>query len=571
MEQFELIAKTFQGLEEVLAQELTELGADNIQIGRRMVSFSGDKEMMYRANFCLRTAVRILKPIKHFKAKDADDVYDAVRSIDWSKYLDVDTTFSVDSVVFSQEFRHSKFVAYKVKDAIVDYFRETLGKRPNIRITNPDIRLNIHIAESDCTLSLDSSGESLHIRGYRTATVDAPINEVLAAGLIKLSGWDCQSDLIDPFCGSGTILIEAALMARNIYPGVFRKEYGFEKWKDFDREMFDRIYNDDSNEREFNHKIYGYDLNLRAIESATANVKAAGVADCIVLKQQDFKKFTQPTEPALIITNPPYGERITSPDLLGLYRAIGERLKHEFSGGEAWIISYKQECFDEIGLKPSFKIPLYNGSLDCEFRKYQLFNGKLDEFRAAGGEVKSDEERTRMAEKRRFKQHRGEFNGRFANRQDNDEEENPEYELLRNKHREFERAFGRRDREEREERGERRGGDRRGGDRKNFERRNDRRREGDDFKGERNFRDRGERNDRRREGDDFKGERSFRDRGDRSDRRREGGDFKGERNFRDRGERRGGDRREGDDRKREGFGGRKSFDKKPFDRKPKKF
>ena len=550
MEQFELIAKTFQGLEEVLAQELTELGANDIQIGRRMVSFSGDKEMMYRANFCLRTAVRILKPIKHFKAKDADDVYNAVRSIDWSKYLDVDTTFSVDSVVFSQEFRHSKFVAYKVKDAIVDYFRETLGKRPNIRITNPDIRLNIHIAESDCTLSLDSSGESLHIRGYRTATVDAPINEVLAAGLIKLSGWDCKTDLIDPFCGSGTILIEAALMARNIYPGVFRKEYGFEKWKDFDREMFDRIYNDDSNEREFDHTIFGYDLNLRAIEAATANVKAAGVADCIVLKQQDFKKFTQPTEQSLIITNPPYGERITSPDLLGLYRAIGERLKHEFAGGEAWIISYKQECFDEIGLKPSFKIPLYNGSLDCEFRKYQLFNGKLDEFRASGGDVKTDEERTRMAEKRRFKQHRGEFNGRFANRPEGDEEENEEYALLRNKHREFERAFGRRDREDREDRGERRGSDR-----KNFERRNDRRREGGDFKGERNnFRSErsergefhGEKREFRSERSDFRGERN--ERGPRNDRRREGGD-----------------------RNREGFGGRKSFDKKPFDRKPKNF
>lgn len=520
MEQFELIAKTFQGLEEVLAQELTELGANNIQIGRRMVSFTGDKEMMYRANFCLRTAVRILKPIKHFKAKDADDVYSAVRSIDWSNYLDLDTTFSVDSVVFSQEFRHSKFVAYKVKDAIVDYFRENMGKRPNIRITNPDIRLNIHIAESDCTLSLDSSGESLHLRGYRTATVDAPINEVLAAGLIKLSGWNFDTDLIDPFCGSGTILIEAALMARNIYPGVFRKEYGFEKWKDFDREMFDRIYNDDSNEREFNHKIYGYDLNLRAIEAATANSKVAGVADCITLKQQDFKKFTQPAEKALIITNPPYGERITSPDLLGLYRAIGERLKHEFSGGEAWIISYKQECFDEIGLKPSFKIPLYNGSLDCEFRKYQLFSGKLDEFRAQGGEVKTDEERSRMAEKRRFKQHRGEFNGRFANRPENDEEESPEYALLRNKHREFERTFGRREREEREDRaprGNRRFSDNKGGgERKNF----DRRRDNEDFRGGRNNRE----------------------------------DFRG-----DRGE-----------RKRDNFGSRKSFDKKPFDRKNKK-
>ena len=216
MEQFELIAKTFQGLEEVLAQELTELGADEIQIGRRMVSFVGNKEMMYRANFCLRTAVRILKPIKHFTASDANDVYTAVRAIDWSQYLDLNTTFAVDSVVYSTEFRHSKFVAYKVKDAIVDYFRETTGERPNIRISKPDIQLNIHIAEDQCTLSLDSSGESLHLRGYRTGQGEAPINEVLAAGLIKLTGWQCDTDFIDPFCGSGTILVEALHMEGHI-------------------------------------------------------------------------------------------------------------------------------------------------------------------------------------------------------------------------------------------------------------------------------------------------------------------------------------------------------------------
>ncbi len=453
MKQFELIAKTFQGLEEVLAQELTELGADNVQIGRRMVSFTGDKEMMYRANFCLRTAVRILKPIKHFKADGADDVYAAVRSIDWSQYLDTQTTFAVDAVVFSTEFRHSKFVSYKVKDAIVDYFRETTGERPNIRLTNPDVRLNIHIAEDVCTLSLDASGDSLHIRGYRVASVEAPINEVLAAGLIKLSGWKFDTDFIDPFCGSGTILVEAALMARNVYPGVFRKSFGFEKWKDFDRDLLDRIYNDDSEEREFNHKIYGYDINQRAVEAALGNAKSAGVADCVTVTRQDFKDFTKPAQPALIITNPPYGERITSPDLLGLYRTIGERLKHEFPGSEAWIISYKQECFDEIGLKPSFKIPLFNGSLDCEFRKYQLFSGKLDAFRAAGGEVKTEEERTRMGEKKRFKQNRGEFNNRFADRRREDEDDSfADYALLRNKHREFERLMASRNRREEGER-----------------------------------------------------------------------------------------------------------------------
>ena len=453
MEQFELIAKTFQGLEEVLAQELTELGADEIQIGRRMVSFKGDQEMMYRANFCLRTAVRILKPIKHFKAKGADDVYDAVRSIDWKQYLDNNTTFAVDTVVFSQEFRHSKFVAYKVKDAIVDYFREETGDRPNIRITNPDLRLNIHIAEEKCTLSLDSSGDSLHLRGYRVGQGEAPINEVLAAGLIKLSGWDFNSDFVDPFCGSGTILVEAALMAKNIYPGIFRKTFGFEKWKDFDRKLLDKIYNDDSEEREFNHHIYGYDLNLRAVEIAQANAKSAGVSDCITIEQKDVKDFKKPGDAKMLITNPPYGERITSPDLLGLYKTFGRCMKHEFQGGEAWVISYKEDCFDAIGLKPSFKIPLYNGSLDCEFRKYQMFSGKLDEFRASGGEVKTDEERRRMAEKKRFKQNRGEFNNRFANKED--EDENPEYAILRNKHREFERVMNRRNRND-EERGGRR-------------------------------------------------------------------------------------------------------------------
>lgn len=404
--EFELIAKTFQGLENVLAKELTDLGANNIQIGRRMVSFTGDKALMYRANFALRTAIRILKPIKHFKATSADEVYDAIKAINWSDYLDNNTSFAVDSVVFSKEFRHSKFVAYKVKDAIVDYFREKTGSRPNICVSNPDLQLNIHIAENDCTLSLDSSGESLHRRGYRQEAVEAPLNEVLAAGMIMMTGWQGECDLIDPMCGSGTILIEAALIARNIAPGVFRKQYAFEKWADFDQELFDSIYNDDSNEREFNHKIYGYDINRNAIDIATKNVKAAGLTKDIELNVQDFHKFTQPKEKSIIITNPPYGERISTPDLLGLYKMIGERLKHQFMDNDAWILSYREECFEQIGLKPSIKIPLYNGSLECEFRKYVIFSGKYKEVRAEGREVKTADERRQMAEKRRFKAHR---------------------------------------------------------------------------------------------------------------------------------------------------------------------
>lgn len=401
---FEMIAKTFQGLEETLAQELTSLGADEIQIGRRMVSFRGDKEMMYKANFCLRTAIRILKPIKQFVAKNADEVYEQIKAIHWEDYLDIDKTFAVDAVVFSEEFRHSKFVSYKVKDAIVDYFRDAYDKRPSVRISKPDVLLNIHIAETKCTLSLDSSGESLHRRGYRQEAVEAPLNEVLAAGMILMSGWHGECDLIDPMCGSGTIPIEAALIARNIAPGVFRKEFAFEKWIDFDQELFDKIYNDDSQEREFAHKIYGYDNNPKANEIATHNIKAAGVSKDVTLKLQPFQQFEQPKEKAVIITNPPYGERISTNDLLGLYSMIGERLKHAFTGNTAWILSYREECFDQIGLKPTAKIPLFNGALECEFRKYEIFDGKYKEFKKQESEEGNKEYRPYAArEKREFK------------------------------------------------------------------------------------------------------------------------------------------------------------------------
>ncbi len=393
-----MIAKTFQGLEEVLAAELTALGANDIQIGRRMVSFSGDKEMMYKANFCLRTAIRILKPIKHFTAQDADEVYEQIKAIHWEDYLSVDNSFAIDAVVFSEEFRHSKFVSYRIKDAIVDYFREKTGKRPNVRINKPDVLLNIHIAENNCTLSLDSSGESLHRRGYRQEAVEAPLNEVLAAGMILMTGWHGECDLIDPMCGSGTIPIEAALIARNIAPGVFRKEFAFEKWPDFDRDLFDEIYNDDSQEREFTHKIYGYDNNPKANTIAMHNIKAAGVSKDVVLKLQPFQQFEQPKEKSIIITNPPYGERISSNDLLGLYEMIGERLKHAFTGNTAWILSYRDECFDKIGLKATKRIPLLNGALDCEFRQYEIFDGKYKDFRAEGEELSK--------EPKDFKEHR---------------------------------------------------------------------------------------------------------------------------------------------------------------------
>lgn len=428
-EQFEMIAKTFQGLEEILAEELTVLGANDIQIGRRMVSFSGDKRMMYKANFCLRTAIRILKPIKQFSARDADQVYTQIQAIPWEDYLDVDKTFAVDAVVFSEEFRHSKFVSYKVKDAIVDYFREKTGKRPSVRINKPDMMLNIHIAQTTCTLSLDSSGESLHRRGYRQEAVEAPLNEVLAAGMVLMTGWRGECDLIDPMCGSGTIPIEAALIARNIAPGVFRKGFAFENWVDYDADMFDEVYNDDSQEREFTHKVYGYDNSPQANEIALHNIKAAGVSKDVVLKLQPFQQFEQPAHKSVIVMNPPYGERISTNDLLGLYQMIGERLKHAFAGNEAWVLSYREECFDQIALKPSQKVPLFNGALECEFRKYEIFDGKYKEFKsqeaAEGGEKKERKEgyTPNYGEKREFKPRReGDFKprreGDFKPRQD---------------------------------------------------------------------------------------------------------------------------------------------------------
>ena len=438
-QEFELIAKTFMGLEPVLAQELTQLDANNVQIGRRMVSFTGNKEMMYRANFQLHTAIRILKPIRHFKAGSADDVYEEVKKVDWSKYIEKGKTFSVDSVVYSDEFRNSRFVTYKVKDAIVDQFRENTGDRPNISVSNPDIRLNIHIAEDKATLSLDSSGESLHRRGYRQESVEAPLNEVLAAGMILMTGWTGDTDFVDPMCGSGTLLVEAALIARNMSPGIFRKEFAFERWSDFDQELFDTIYNDDSQEREFKHHIYGYDVDIKAVNTARLNVRAAGLTSDITVEEADFKDFKRPEEKTIMVCNPPYGERISTPNLLGTYKMIGERLKHEFMGNDAWILSYREECFDQIGLKPSIKIPVYNGSLECEFRKYSIFDGKMKDFRSEGGVVKTEEEKRQMAEKHRFKKNR-EFKKRLE-----EDEENAEADIRSFKFRSLERKpFGER-------------------------------------------------------------------------------------------------------------------------------
>ena len=387
MKQFPMLAKTFKGLEQVLAQELIELGANDVLIERRAVSFKGDKALLYRANLCLRTAIRVLVPIKEERlkpqkgVKPEDQVYEIAKSIDWSRFMTADTSFAIDATVYSELFRNSLFVTYRVKDAIVDYWKGITGKRPNVNTENPDLRVNLHVGNDHVTISLDSSGESLHKRGYRVANTEAPINEALAAGMLLLAGWKGQSDFYDPMCGSGTLPIEAALIARNIAPGVFRKSFAFEKWPDFDADLWSDIYNDDSQEREFTHKIYGSDASFFAIQQATKNVKAAGVGRDIELKQVRMEEISAITSASpLVMINPPYGERLASnKDMEDLYGKIGSALKHHFTGATAWIISSNEAAMKCIGLKPSKKLRLLNGELDCQFNRYDLFAGKRNE------------------------------------------------------------------------------------------------------------------------------------------------------------------------------------------------
>jgi putative N6-adenine-specific DNA methylase len=378
--EFDIIVKTFQGLEEVLARELIHLGCNNVEIQRRAVRCTANKALLYKANLWLRTAIRILIPIATFKASNYDMVYQEIKAIDWSRYMTIDNTFAVESTVYSDDFRHSHFVTYRVKDAIVDFFKEKYQQRPNVDAGNPDMLINIHIAQQTCTVSLDSSGESLHKRGYRAEQTEAPLSEVLAAGMILLSGWHGECDFIDPMCGSGTLLIEAALIALNIPPGIFRSQFQFERWHDFDEELFNDIYNDESQSTPFEHRILGGDQSLRAVQIANTNIKSAGLSKYIQVETKQMEAWKSPDAPAMILFNPPYGERLLTENLLDLYAMMGKTLKHTFAGNTAWVISSNMECLDHIGLKPAKRIHLMNGAIPCEFRKYELFAGKRNEF-----------------------------------------------------------------------------------------------------------------------------------------------------------------------------------------------
>jgi len=376
---FKMIAKTIFGLEEVLSTELQRLGARNVEIHNRAVSFSGDKGFMYKANLCLRTALRVLIPIETFTVTDEKSLYNAIQEINWENYIDVTDTIAIDTVLNSDLFTHSQYLSQKTKDAIVDQFRAKYGERPSVDLDRPTLRIHLHIFQDTCSVSLDSSGESLHKRGYRDKTNLAPLNEVLAAGLVLLSGWDKRTTFIDPMCGSGTILIEAALIANNIPPGYFREEYGFEGWKKFlpfDDELYNTIF-DAAINKITNHeqKIIGGELSPNVAKKAKENIKLAKVEDIVSIKNCDMKNLEVPPGRGVVIINPPYGERMVKDNIEELYKMMGDTFKKNFSGYDCWILSSNMEAFKNVGLRPSRKIALFNGQLECRFMKYEMYQG----------------------------------------------------------------------------------------------------------------------------------------------------------------------------------------------------
>lgn len=381
-----MIAKTLFGLEEVLEQELKDLGAQDIKRGVRMVSFTGDQGFMYKANMMLRTAIRILKPIYSFRARNEVDLYDGIYQFDWSQYLTPHDTLAVHGTVASQYFNHSQYIALKTKDAIVDQIRNNTGRRPDVDKNHPDLRVSVHINDQTVDVSIDSSGEPLFKRGYRDKTNVAPINEVLAAGIILLSGWDKKQTLIDPMCGSGTIAIEAAMIAANIAPNLNRKEFGFEKWPDYNNELFEKIEESVLKKiTDFDGKIIARDMDGYTLEKAKENIANANLTEFITLEKGDFFRDHQSADDAFLLFNPPYDERL-SIDMEEFYKSIGDALKQRYSGSTAWLITGNLEALKNVGLRPSRKIQLFNGKLESKLVRYDLYKGTKKIHKLEGGE-----------------------------------------------------------------------------------------------------------------------------------------------------------------------------------------
>ncbi|MCQ2975850.1 MAG: class I SAM-dependent RNA methyltransferase [Bacteroidales bacterium] len=377
MEIFDITATTFFGLEQVLANELEALGAKDIKILNRAVIFRGDTELLYKCNLWLRTALKILVPIAKFDAKNERDLYNRVYNINWEKYFTVNQTFAIDSVVSGPNFTHSKYVALKTKDAICDMFRDKKGRRPDVDVEYPDLRLNIHIYNSDCTISLDSTGVPMSKRGYKTRQTFAPLNEVMAAGILKLAGWDTKQSLIDPMCGSGTFPIEACMMAMNIAPGTYRN-FAFEKWNNYNAEIWTNLKKEARKvaKRECTTKIIGYDCDPAALDVASSNAIKAGLEEFIDFDRIDFFENNNQSRNIFIIMNPPYGERLEDADkMVEFYKKIGDKLKACYTDCKAWILSGNLDAIKKLGLHPSVKIKLFNGPIECKLECFELYGG----------------------------------------------------------------------------------------------------------------------------------------------------------------------------------------------------
>ena len=376
---FNIIATTFFGLEPMLAEELMGVGANDIQIINRAVLFRGDNEVLYRANLWCRTALKVLVPIKTFQAYNDREFYDLARRIDWQKYMTVDDTFAIDCVASGPIFTHSKYLALKCKDAIADYFRDKRGRRPNVDIEYPDLRINVHVYNSDITISIDSTGIPMSKRGYKVRQVQAPLNEVMAAGILKLTGWDCKTPLTDPMCGSATFATEACMMAMDIAPGSYRN-FAMEKWRDFDAKLWGNLRQEAKERRLANPttEIAAYDRDPMALDIATQNIEKAGLSDFIDLDRRDFFKADDGAKIAgkFLIMNPPYGERLEDKDeMVDFYRQIGDTLKNRYTDSRAWILSGNLDAIKRIGLHPSKKIKLFNGAIECRLECFEMYDG----------------------------------------------------------------------------------------------------------------------------------------------------------------------------------------------------
>lgn len=369
------LAKTLKGLEPLLDKELKELGAERTRVVNRGVEFWGGRSLMYKVNLASRLALRVLVPIHHMEVTDAEMLYSKVKRFDWSMYLDNRMTFAIDPVIHSPHFRNSQFAALRVKDAIADRFRDKTSLRPSVRRKDPDLLINLHISGSKATLSLDSSGGSLHKRGYRLAPFEAPLNEVLAAGMVMMTGWKGQVPLMDPMCGSGTLVIEAAMIAAGIPPGIFRTGYGFENWKEFDRELLEQVIGNLGKEHEVAVPILARDADPVAVDLTRRQLERMELSHLVSVEVGDFFESEEAGREMVLIMNPPYGERMDPGHLEETYKRIGSTLKHRFPDSNAWILTSNRKALTQVGLKPSEKRILYNGSLECSFVRFETFKG----------------------------------------------------------------------------------------------------------------------------------------------------------------------------------------------------